>query len=86
MALGCGREQSRKMRDGARFVSWARFDGNLYLLQLDAGIAAQVLRVNAETGSIGRQTHRSIYFSPSGGIPSTARQDGTAGERYLRRS
>jgi hypothetical protein len=59
-------KRSRKIRDGAHHVSWGRFDGNLYLLELDAGIAAQVLRVNAETGSIEKTTHRSIHFSPSG--------------------
>ena len=45
-------KRSRKIRDGAHHVSWARFDGNLYLLELVNGGARQVLRVNAATGSI----------------------------------
>ena len=59
-------KRSRKIRDGAHHASWARFDGNLYLLELVDGGARQVLRVNAATGSIEKTTHRSIYFSPSG--------------------
>ena len=59
-------KRSRKIRDGAHHVSWARFDGNLYPLELADGAASQVLRVNAATGSIEKMTHRSIYFSPSG--------------------
>jgi hypothetical protein len=45
-------KRSRKIRDGAHHVSWARFDGNLYLLELVNGGARQVLRVNGATGSI----------------------------------
>ena len=36
------------------------------MLELKDGRADQVLRVNAETGSIEKTTHRSIHFSPSG--------------------
>jgi hypothetical protein len=59
-------KRSRKIRDGAHHVSWARFDGNLYLLELVDGGARQVLRVNAATGAIEKTTHRDIHFSPSG--------------------
>jgi hypothetical protein len=59
-------KRSRKIRDGAHHVTWARFDGNLYLLELEKGGAVQVLRLNTATGSLEKTTHRDIYFSPSG--------------------
>ena len=62
-------KRSRKIRDGAHHVSWARFDGNLYLLELVNGGARQVLRVNGATGSI-EKTSRTLSslsgFKPLG--------------------
>jgi Tol biopolymer transport system component len=60
-----GRRRTNISDDGYD-VTWAKFDGNVYLWNRVGGIAGKAVRYNIATGALEATSHVSIYFSPSG--------------------
>jgi hypothetical protein len=61
------KDQGRRMiSKSGYYISWAGFDGNIYLWEKADGVTGRVNRYNVSTGSLEPTPHKSIYFSPSG--------------------